>query len=775
MLDSKKPNKNSYTQVEDALFYSNDTDASLVFIPHEDSFEFQSAKVVMYNRSDESLVERDAVVTTENGRKVASYELPEEIILHWGEWVAQPVFISGGEIYSGSIVPFSVIRYLMDNRPPTLRDIIKIDELYSQLVAIMDEISDKDVISAPEIILARRGYESLSESLNNLEFNMVTGKLPKEKIDDEVIVGLEDTTVLSAQNSATIGVSILQFPRLEGETDDLPRFQRAIDFLSSQSSGGRLVIPNTGSPYLVQFREGSTINNPTRVEITSDNIEIIGVGLPLIEMKGLTKGYLDSIDDYASSGRDIFSVFSFTGCANPRVEGIEFTGEFDRNSIFRYQSPRAIAVAFKGTKNAVAKNLIGSNILGNVVNAVNSYIDFDAPYAEATGTTISDCKAYDCLENGFNIMGGTRDSFVSNLYAEGCANGIESASNGLVVTNCIFSGNRGSAIGLSGRNTILNNVIGDDSVGEEGKNNGYGLIMTGGGEVQVNGGSFTGNTSYGFIAYPGVNDVQFNNTKLENDGNGSAFKTTIYIVGAASKMIKDVSFTNCKLNSTDDIFLGIMNFAENISFINCQGNAGGNSSLIFNSNCFGSKVIGNRFNKAISMSDTTGEDYNNGLYKIVDKTTIPTTGTWVLGDIINNRQPTRGGVSEWRCIQAGTFGVLNGGSTTGNIEADSKTLTVNNATGLHPGVWITIAGISGVRRAVSVTGTTIELDIVADTTVTDAAVSYRAPVIIPSRQNGVMTTVSSTPAFTGQTAVVGGSAYIATGTSSPADWKAITA
>ena len=185
LLDSKKPNRKSFTQVEDANFYSNDTDASLVFIPHEDSFDFQTAKVVMYNRSDESLVERDAVVTTENGRKVASYELPEEIILHWGEWVAQPVFINGGEIYSGSIVPFSVIRYLMDNRPPTLRDVIKIDELYSQLVAVMDEISDKDVISAPEIILARGGEDTLGERLDK-EHNEVTTQLAQKPNKDEV-------------------------------------------------------------------------------------------------------------------------------------------------------------------------------------------------------------------------------------------------------------------------------------------------------------------------------------------------------------------------------------------------------------------------------------------------------------------------------------------------------------------------------------------------------------------------------------------------------------
>ena len=116
----------SFTQIEDAKFYSNDTDASLVFIPHEDTFNFETAKVVMFNRDDESLVERDAVVTTENGRKVASYELPEEIISHWGEWIAQPVFISGGEIYSGAIVPFSVERYLMQERTPKLTEVVTV-------------------------------------------------------------------------------------------------------------------------------------------------------------------------------------------------------------------------------------------------------------------------------------------------------------------------------------------------------------------------------------------------------------------------------------------------------------------------------------------------------------------------------------------------------------------------------------------------------------------------------------------------------------------------
>ncbi len=191
--------------MEDALFYSNDTDASLVFIPHEDTFDFETAKVVMYNRGDESLVERDMEVTTEGGRKVASYEMPDEIISHWGDWTAQPVFISGGEIYSGSIVPFSVFRYLMDNRPPTLRDVIKVDELYSQLVAVMDEIAGKDVISAPEIILARGGFDTLGERLNDTTnqlsqteqaFNDAVSKVTE---DSEVILARDGKTTLGAR------------------------------------------------------------------------------------------------------------------------------------------------------------------------------------------------------------------------------------------------------------------------------------------------------------------------------------------------------------------------------------------------------------------------------------------------------------------------------------------------------------------------------------------------------------------------------------------------
>ena len=196
LLDSKKPNRKSFTQVEDANFYSNDTDASLVFIPHEDAFDFQSAKVVMYNHGDESLVERDAVVTTEDGRKVASYEMPDEIISHWGEWTAQPVFISGGEIYSGSIVPFSVFRYLMDDRPPRLNEVVTITNFIQQSQALVDDmVQEEQGRQSSEAVRVQaeqervQGYQEIKQIIADGALNAepADGSLTTAKFADKAI------------------------------------------------------------------------------------------------------------------------------------------------------------------------------------------------------------------------------------------------------------------------------------------------------------------------------------------------------------------------------------------------------------------------------------------------------------------------------------------------------------------------------------------------------------------------------------------------------------
>jgi hypothetical protein len=565
----------------------------------------------------------------------------------------------------------------------------------------------------------------------------------------------------------------------DGVTDDLPKFQAAIDYLAS-IGGGRLIVPNTGNAYVFKSAPSPTILSPTRVKITSDNIEIIGVGKPLISMIGLDINYLFTIDDYASSGRDIFTAFSFCGVKNCRIAGIRFKGEYTGNQSFRYQSPRSIAVAFKGCTDCIAEDLYGEDILGNLVNATNSNATYDVAFANCYNIQIVNCHAKHCLENGFNFMGGTNNCKVSGLSATLCANGFESASNGLTMDGCIFRGNRSSGIALSGNNQIINGCIASESVTYDDNGNpviskGYGIVITGGGGVQINGGIVNDNYNFGIYIYPGVTRVYGSGIELKRNATNADNKVIIQIVGNSSSRIQDVEFTDCKMEGIGDVVGSIPNFCDNVRFLFNTGNFDTASvSLSFGTDCTGSRAIGNKFNKPITMNDPTGEEYNNGLYRYIDRTSVPATGTWLLGDIINNRQRSQGGVAEWSCIQGGTFGTLNGGNTTGSINSGSKTLIVNNATGLYVGCFITITGVTGVKRVVAVNGTTITLDIAADATVTNAPISYRAPVIIPSRQNGVATNISSAPAAIGFIAVVGGVIYIAKGTSSAADWVQVS-
>lgn len=96
----------------------------------------------------------------------------------------------------------------------------------------------------------------------------------------------------------------------------------------------------------------------------------------------------------------------------------------------------------------------------------------------------------------------------------------------------------------------------------------------------------------------------------------------------------------------------------------------------------------------------------------------PSLGTWHVGEIISSTTAKR------RCTVAGTAGILNGGATTGGITINTPTLTVNSATGLYVGVYISIAGVTGTKRVIAVSGTTITLDSNADATVAGAAVAY---------------------------------------------------
>lgn len=527
--------------------------------------------------------------------------------------------------------------------------------------------------------------------------------------------------------------------------------------------GGQLIIENKGYNYIYQFIENSTISSPTRIMIDFSGFDVVGLGYPTIKMQGLTKAYLDSIDDYASSGRDIFSVFSFCGNINSgSVRGVRFTGENISSNIFRYQSPRAIAVSIKGAKNIVVEDVEGVDLMGNTVNLVNSYINYDAPYSEYENCYISIVRSKNCLENAVNFMGGGSKCTADSIFSYGCANGLESACNDSIISNIVAIENRGSALALSGKNIKVSNVQANNSLGEAGKTNGYGVVITGGSNYQLNNIYAGGNKSYGFMLYPGVKQVYVDGLDLV-DSDTSTAETMLYMTGLTGNRITGVTLNNVRVDiKRQAVSIGIVNYVEESIFknINATPFIAPYSLLVQNSSNI--DIHDCSLYRSISNVNSTNIRELNLGFRLKNRegnVGTPTSGTYNIGDKIINTTVSAGNIKDWVCIQGGTQGTLS--SVSGDISSGSNILTVNNSSEIKERMYINIAGVSGVKRVIRVDGTSVIIDSVSDATVSSASVSYRGAVFVPCSQNGIRTSISSNPDFIGQIAVVANIAYIA--------------
>ena len=207
--------------IKDDTFYTTDTEAYLVFELIDGGFTPDTATVTVYNVNGKATINVDVEVVD----GIVRYEIPVEAIGHLGVWRTQVIFTKDGEDYTTSIIEFEVNGHLLDNNKPRLvaitnwnkfikhaRELIddwehleeirqtneqqrelteskrksnesvrvaneaerlskdsernsKIENLEEQFKDVLDETTGKDVISAPEIILARGGYDNLSQRL----------------------------------------------------------------------------------------------------------------------------------------------------------------------------------------------------------------------------------------------------------------------------------------------------------------------------------------------------------------------------------------------------------------------------------------------------------------------------------------------------------------------------------------------------------------------------------------------------------------------------------
>lgn len=108
--------------------------------------------------------------------------------------------------------------------------------------------------------------------------------------------------------------------------------------------------------------------------------------------------------------------------------------------------------------------------------------------------------------------------------------------------------------------------------------------------------------------------------------------------------------------------------------------------------------------------------------------TAPTSKTWTIGMVFRYTDPVGKGYVGGVCSVVGTAGNLVG--VTGAIGTSSATLTVNSATDLIVGQYITIVGVTGVKKITVISGTTVTLDTVSNATVTGAAVAFSTPTFV---------------------------------------------
>ena len=204
----------SKTYSDETKFYTSDTALELNFQLKEVEYDFDSAEIILLNVDDRSLVTRPVVKSAEG----FTYELEDDIVARFGEWKGQLKFNEGGEIYVSSPVSFRIENDLNNDRPPQLTDIrdwetlrqsakdliaemgeavtneaVRVEaekqreetvaniearqtSVENQFNAINQELTDKDVISAPEIIAARGGEPTLSARLDK-EQREVTAQL----------------------------------------------------------------------------------------------------------------------------------------------------------------------------------------------------------------------------------------------------------------------------------------------------------------------------------------------------------------------------------------------------------------------------------------------------------------------------------------------------------------------------------------------------------------------------------------------------------------------
>lgn len=494
----------------------------------------------------------------------------------------------------------------------------------------------------------------------------------------------------------------------DGVTDDYPAFQAAHEALPA--GGGWILIPNIG---INKFRLSQAINLRKPVRLTgmvghfqSDKGTVLypdaGVSGIIINT-AITLDYTTVAPSaYVGATGSVIenlSIHSAGGTAGP---GTTVDGIFMRaNAVIRNVTARGFKrngiriEADLGSGGATEGNANGwrTDTVKCIQNGADGmYVSgADANVGLATRTVCQDNGGFGLYEN--SLIGNTYNSIDCDSNSAGSISAASvSASNTFVGVEI-----EGTSLGVIGPSSL---VIG--GVGLHNFKGSTGFVMGAGGLISCNA-----------LAY-------------ENTGAATIVRSRLG-ARAVNATRTVFSFGSVDENSTAD--------ANQLKYDDASGwwsleNAGSSARtpIQFPNAVSAPRAIAPLFRNGHFFGGTPAAltATSTGLKFRGIATAAPTTGTYIVGDHIENSVPTVGQPKGWWRTVNGTEGTLNGGATTGDMTTGTPTLVVNSATGLTRGCFISVAGAIVKSEVLVIAGTTITLASNATATVTEAAVAFVA-------------------------------------------------
>lgn len=352
----------------------------------------------------------------------------------------------------------------------------------------------------------------------------------------------------------TLGyVTPSMFDAIENGVCNIEKFQSMVDYAIEKHLNIKL-----DSDFDFNFVATSTIDNPTRILIKNcDSMVFDGDGHK-VTMKGLTKDYLFSINDEATSGRDIFTFISFVLCNNITVKNLNVEGEytFDSTYDFRFQSPRAKAVGFFGSYYCKVENCNFNGIFGNGVNFTPSSNARDGAWRNCNYCTVVKCHASNTLENGFNNMGNTLYISYIDVACYRCKGGIETGLGVSTITQSYFI-NCKSAFALGGQDTVSDVYVEDCYV-----------YLNSSKILNISNSTFILNGMFYLIPDSKVNVNNCIFIKSDAAEWQSQYNYILYAVGTAAKAKMEVYLSNCRFDMKN--YPIMVNWCKNLIINACS-------------------------------------------------------------------------------------------------------------------------------------------------------------------------------------------------------------